>query len=336
MRTITVNIPATTANLGSGFDTFGAALELRNTITALIDTADNGVAGSKHFMTAPTITIEGEGAGELPQDASNLIWRAMLEVFKKLKIRRHNIKELKFTNRIPLSSGLGSSAAAIAGGLVLANEISGRKFRQDELINMAGAIEGHPDNVVPAFMGGFCICYDGRFYKSRRISYLKFPDTIVKKLKAIVCVPSGIRYSTSFARRILPEKISLEDAVFNISHAALLSSALALNRFEYLKEAMNDRIHQQRRISRIKGAREAFEQALSSGEKDLLGVALSGSGPSLVAIIKSKGAGASRHHHYCVQPPVASALQEGFASRGIKSRLFVLDFAREGITVVKS
>lgn len=305
MKLIKVKIPATTANFGSGFDSFGAALSLYNEIEVVVDTS----------TTKLTIDIEGEGKNTLPRDEKNIVYQAMKKVFDSLHFTPPSL-HIKLFNRIPLSSGLGSSAAASLGGLLIANKICYNKYlSNDEILKLAIDLEGHPDNIVPAFLGGFCICY--RSNSDAYNNYLKLrmpPD-----LKAVVCAPD-FELPTKFARKILPKKVPLADAVFNLSRSALLISAIFDNNYKLIKTAMEDRLHQRYRAKYIPGIDEAFKFALIAGA---YGVAVSGAGPSILAISSFKNS-----------KKVAEALKKGFGVKNIKSRSFILDFSNEGAKIL--
>ena len=227
-KLITFKIPATSANIGSGFDSVGLALNLCNEIH--IYENDN----SKKIE----FEIFGEGENEISKK-DNMIYSAMKLVFKKLKSKPNKGYIIKCINKIPLSRGLGSSSAAIIGGLLCANFILGNKLKiEKDILNMAVQIEGHPDNVAPAILGGIV---SGVVKKEEDFKYIKIKPP--KNLKAIVSIPD-FYLSTKIARNILPKEITRKDAIFNISRAALLTSALFSNRLDLLEIATEDKIHQ--------------------------------------------------------------------------------------------
>ncbi|HCJ66138.1 MAG TPA: homoserine kinase [Elusimicrobia bacterium] len=253
---------------------------------------------------------------------------------------------LKLVNQIPLARGLGSSAAARIGGLVAANKIcevitsrkgtsspvegrgsqrglfvqrdssSGNKLSDNEILSIAAQLEGHPDNVVPAFFGGLCIS----LLDKREINYVKLEFS--KDLIVVVCIPE-LTISTEKARKILPKRVPLKDAVFNSSRVALLISALKEKRYDLLKLAMEDRLHQPYREKLIPGFKRILENAYRTGA---LGVALSGSGSTILAISDKRSA---------VSEKIGQAMVETFKKEGIKSRYLVLGIDQEGVKVEK-
>jgi len=220
---LTVRVPATVANLGPGFDSFGLALSLFNEIE--IDTD-----------AEPGVEIEGEGAGEIPDDDSNLIVRVATATAETFGDRLPAFS-LRCMNRIPLERGLGSSAAAAVGGVMLAARLLERDAPLDLLLTMAADVEGHADNAAAALYGGFTITYrEGMLWRhAERLD--PHPS-----LHPVVMIPEVERVSTQAARRALPEDVAREDSVFNASHAALLVIALT-ERPELLVVAMQDHLH---------------------------------------------------------------------------------------------
>ena len=204
---IRVQVPATTANLGPGFDCLGMALELYNVVE---------FSKIHHGLV---IEIEGEGAGEIPRDQKNLVYRAARQVFDKTAYNPGGLR-IRLSNNIPLGRGLGSSASAVVGGIIAAAVMSGASLGQRELLALACSMEGHPDNVAPAILGGLVIyttSVDGE------INWLKVD--LPAGLKVVAAVPD-FPVNTRESRESLPHMVTLRDAVFNISRAALLVGAL--------------------------------------------------------------------------------------------------------------
>jgi len=255
---LTARVPATVANLGPGFDSFGLALALHNEITLDTD-AD------------PSITIEGEGEGELPTDESNLVIRAMrtLEAAAGMPLPPF---AASCTNRIPLERGLGSSAGAVVGGLLLANHLLDSWVRWDELLRLAVELEGHADNVGAALRGNATITY---YAQDRWWVHLLHPPD---ELRPVVLIPRGERVNTEEARRALPPHVDRSDAIFNASRAALLSLALTSDPV-LLVTALEDRLHQEARLGLAPAARELFSRLRDSG----IPVCVAGSAPTLLA-----------------------------------------------------
>lgn len=319
MKKIRVKVPATTANLGSGFDSFGVALNLYNEIEVVEIKEIQGRLWTLNSEPAPEassafqkgkvrVEIIGEGKDTLPKDERNIVWKAMKKVFSICKKPLYNY-HLRLNNRIPLESGLGSSAAATLAGLLAANKICYNKISETDILKLAVELEGHPDNIVAAFAGGFCICYK----ENDRIEYLKLE--MPSDLKSVVCTPE-FGLSTKFARKILPKKVPMASAVFNLSRSAVFTASILKKKYELLKVAMEDRLHQSYRDRYIPGIKKVFDSAYKSGA---YGVAISGAGPSIVSFssrVKAKN--------------VALAMEKGFKSAGVKSRSFILDFENKG------
>lgn len=251
---LTARVPATSANLGPGFDCFGLALDLCNEV--LIDTeADGGV------------TWEGEGADELPTDGTDLVSRAMRLAASNGddSIPAHRLHGV---NRIPLASGLGSSAAAAVAGVALARALLGHRSDAETTFGIAAALEGHPDNAAAASFGGLVIASGGEV---ERID--PHPD-----LRPVVLIPDGVRISTEDARRALPDTVARDDAVYNIGRSAMTIVALLRNPAK-LSGALDDRLHQDARLTLAPTVRDVFRRLRADG----YAVCLSGSGPALLA-----------------------------------------------------
>ena len=301
--TVTVTIPATTANLGPGFDCLGLALGLYNEVTL-------AAAPAGTYPNDLHITIYGEGAGRLPGDARNLVAQAAARIFAHLG---HGPAGLHITqhNRIPVGSGLGSSAAAVLGGMLAANALVDGGLSQAEILRLAAAMEGHPDNVVPAGLGGLVLinqAADGQLH----VEPIPLPP------QQVVIVLPDFDLPTATARAALPRQVPLADAIFNAGRLALLVRALAAGDYQRLPLAMQDRLHQPYRLPLIPGMAAAFAAAYAAGAA---GVALSGAGPSLLAF-------APDNHQ-----AIAAAIQAAFAPAGLPSRAWILPVDAQGAQV---
>jgi homoserine kinase len=261
---LTARVPATAANLGPGFDCLALALDLCNEFTVDTD-------------AEPRITWEGEGAGELPTDGSDMASRAMrlaerrVAESKGAEDHRLPVFALHGSNRIPLERGLGSSAAAAVAGAALAYrllDLDDPTSFPTTALRLAAEIEGHPDNAAAAALGGLTIVADDDV---ERLD--PHPG-----LRPILFVPDGIRVATDDARRVVPETVSREDAVFNLGHAALTLARL-MGDPDRLRMAMRDRLHQDARLALAPEARDLYLAIEEAG----LAVCVSGSGPSLLA-----------------------------------------------------
>ena len=252
---LTATVPATSANLGPGFDCFGLALDLCNEIT--IDTD-----------AEPDVTWEGEGADELLSDGSDRVSRALVAAAARFE-RPLPSMSVHGNNRIPLQRGLGSSAAAAVAGVALADAVLDLGLDPTKVLEIAAELEGHPDNAAAAVFGGFTMVVDASVVA-------RFdPDP---ELRPVLFVPDGFRISTEEARRALAQTIPREDAVSNAGHAALTAVAL-LHEPGLLPSAMRDRLHEDVRLGLVPQMREIFDRLRGAG----LAVCVSGSGPTLLA-----------------------------------------------------
>jgi homoserine kinase len=256
-----VLVPGTSANLGPGFDSFGLALDVFNRFEA--ELADEW-----------SVQVEGEGAGVLRTDSGNLAAVAMARAFAAA-----GHPELKASlgcvNRIALGNGLGSSSAAIVGGLLLGERLAGAELGQQKLLELATEMEGHPDNAAAAFVGGFTVCWTD----AGRPRFARFEPA--RGLAAVVVVANG-ELATSKARAMLPKDVPHEDAAFNVAHAGLLAASIATGRPELLGAALNDRLHEPYRASAV-GDLQAVHDILR--DCGAAGVALSGAGPTLIGLV---------------------------------------------------
>jgi homoserine kinase len=256
-----IRTPGSTANLGPGFDSLGLALSIYNHLTI-------------QTQTAPglEVTIQGEGKDILTTDETNLFYQAAQFTAKKTGKILPGLS-VDMQNDIPLARGLGSSSTAIVAGVMAANHILDEPFTQQEQLNIATEIEGHPDNVSPCLLGGLTMsAVEGKHVACVRA----LPP---QPLQAVVAIPQ-FELKTSEARQALPKDISLPDAVFNISRACLVTAALMAGDLEQLKIGMQDRLHQPYRAHLIPNFYEVLDAAIKAGA---LGAALSGAGPTIMA-----------------------------------------------------
>jgi len=297
---IRVRVPASSANLGAGFDALALALGLH--LTCTLRESGKGLA----------VRVRGEERGGIATDETNLVWRSFLRLCGE---NAPPGVELEIVNDIPLSRGLGSSAAAILAGLALANEWSQLGKSRDELVQVATEIEGHPDNVAAAARGGFvasCQGEDGWVICSKQ--------RWSAGVQVVVVLPD-FELATSAARAALPAQVSRKDAVYNVQRAALLVAAIAGGQADLIGEAMRDRLHQPYRAHLIPGLKEILEL---HGVPGLLGVALSGAGPSVLALCSSHAAEAG------------AAIAECFRAKKIEARARVLPVDEQGLVVERA
>ena len=298
---VKVCVPGTTANCGPGFDAVGIACTVYNDLELIL--TEKG---------SLLIEIQGEGQGIIPTDEKNIVFQVVQTVLKKVGKEYQGI-HIKMYNRIPLSRGLGSSAAAIVAGIVAANAATGNTLSNDEMLDMATEIEGHPDNVAPAIFGGITISV----MEGDQARYLRFVPP--QKLNMVVAIPE-FNLSTHAARQVLPQDVPFKDAVFNVSHTALLIASLCQGQFQHLKYALEDKMHQPYRQHLIPGMQCVFAAALQAGA---LGVALSGAGPCLIAFADN---------YY---DEIGRAMVEAFADHQIKASYLVLEIDTEGAKVIE-
>ena len=286
-------VPATTTNFGAGFDTFGLALNLHNIF---------------EFEESDAFRVEIEGEGEdLPRDESNLVVRVYRRACEVFGVDPKPFR-LGQINRVPTARGLGSSATAIVGGIEACVRFHSLDVNLEEKLKIAFEFEPHPDNLLPAFVGGFVICVqNGKLLFSR----LEFPED----LSLVFAVPD-FELSTEEARRAIRREIPLEDAVFNIQRASLFVSALLTGRYELLRTAVEDRLHQPYRAELVKGFGSVLEAGYSAGA---YAVFLSGAGPTVCAITSED-----------LRERVGASMREAFEEAGVRARVLQLRAEKKG------
>jgi homoserine kinase len=303
-RAIAVRAPATSANLGPGFDCLGLALDLWNEVVAVPAAGHPGDARASPRDHPPAAA---------PAD-DNLIARAARRLFEHVRAPFPGFR-LECTNRIPFSRGLGSSAAAIVSGLLLANHALGDPLRAPELLALATELEGHPDNVAPCLLGGVRAVALGR---SGGVLQAAVP--VPRPLVAAIFVPE-VHVPTELARAALPASVSLEDALFNVSRAALLVAALGAGDYRLLRDATDDRLHQPYRAALFPAMAPLIEAALAAGA---LGAYSSGAGSSILAL--------------CPGPaeaePVCAAFRCTAARAAVPGSTLVVGLSRRGAHLV--
>jgi homoserine kinase len=261
LQKITVKIPATTANLGPGFDCLGMAIDIWNHV---------------QFQEEPeqSIHVIGEGEDSLSTKQSNLVYKAAKRYFDEFGLPMPSTS-ITCWNGIPIARGLGSSSAAIIGGLLGASALAGEQNPNLELIwKLAVEIEGHADNVTPALFGGCQIVVRDQS------SLVRAPVSIPNYIRTVLFMPD-LPMDTSNARDVLPQKVSREDAVYNIGRVALLINAFSTGRDNDLRVATQDQLHQPARQNLLPSMRMLFKSALAAGA---IGVFLSGSGSTVLAL----------------------------------------------------
>jgi homoserine kinase len=299
-KQVRVKVPASTANLGPGFDVLGLALGIHNTLSLWV--------GEEQCQ----LTVTGEGVGRVPTDASNLIFQAAFRVYDKLGEPRP-VLHGRAENGIPLSSGMGSSAAATVSGLVAANALLGAPLSRQSLLGLACELEGHADNAAAALFGGLTLVAESS-------DGLHCLQKDVAPMQVAIALPAT-KLSTRDARNALPTQVPHSDAVFNVGKALFVVSALQTADYEMLAWAMQDRLHEPYRLPLMPGTQAAKHAALAAGAK---AVAVSGAGPSLAAFAPSG------------HSAIANAMHAAFGTAGIESRTFVLPVDRQGVQISMS
>lgn len=305
--TVTVTVPGTTANLGPGFDCIGAALTLYNQFTFTRLSSDTAASEIGEFK----IIVSGLEASRVKTDESNLAYQAFLKLYQHLGYVPPPV-QIEIELNVPLARGLGSSATAIVGGLVGANLLTREPLEPLEVMKLAIAIEGHPDNVVPALLGGCRLAASGGdVLKVWEICDIPWHEDIVP----VIAIPD-FELSTQDARNVLPPQVSRADAIFNIAHLGLLLRGLETGRGDWLRTALQDKLHQPYRQALIPGYESVHSAALKAGA---YGMAISGAGPTLIALVDSMQAEA-----------VAVAMAEAWKQAGITAQTRSLSLDSQG------
>jgi homoserine kinase len=298
-RVFEIKVPATTANLGPGFDSLGLAMRIYNRVTVTV--------GGEEGME-----IEGFGADELPRDESNLMVKSAMALAER-EGRALPAMHWKAQHDIPLARGMGSSSAAIVAGLMAADAALGLRTSRGVLTHLAADIEGHPDNVAPALVGGLTICMPG----SEPMEVVRVRP--LEALRLALLVPD-YQLSTESMRRVLPREVAFVDAVFNLSRSAAMVAALEHGLWTTLKEACRDRLHQPQRMELMGGMKAIFAAAYEAGAH---GVAVSGSGPTAVAFCTDRA------------EEVAQAMLEAAKGAGVDAETRVTQPDLDGATVTQ-
>ncbi|NJK40664.1 MAG: homoserine kinase [Acaryochloridaceae cyanobacterium SU_2_1] len=299
----TVTVPATTANLGPGFDCLGAALALYNqfTFTPLSNSA----------TTAVEIQATGLDAAQLPTTADNLVYQSFTALYDQIG-QVPPVVKIQIHLDIPQARGLGSSATAIIGGLLGANALAGNPLGQAKLLELAIALEGHPDNVVPAYLGGCCLAVTNT--PTATICPIQWSAQVVP----ILAIPD-FELTTAEARHVLPQTCTYGDAIANISCLGLLIKGLEAAEPTWLQVALQDKLHQPYRQSLIKGYAAVHAAARAAGAH---GLVISGAGPTLLALSSPEQA-----------TSVAQQMAIAWQKEGVKAKTAVMALDGQGATV---
>lgn len=310
---VSVKVPATTANIGPGFDTLGMALPLYNTVT-IEETVLPGT-GVEINVISDGISIDEFALEHIPQDENSIVYKAVELLYNSIG---QSPSELKITIKsgIPVSRGLGSSASVIVGALIAANELLGHPADDLALLSIASELEGHPDNITPAFVGGLVISSqedDGSVVYRK----LDWPS----EWAITVCVPD-FELSTDIARSVLPKDVPLKDAVFNAQRLAMFVEAVHTKDAELMRLALKDRLHQPYRMKLIQGLDEIMDSFKHN--EDVLGCVISGAGSSILIISKKNNL-----------DKIHSTVRDIWSSLNIKSEIKTLNVEPEGAKIVE-
>ena len=301
---ITVKVPATSANIGSGFDALGLALSLYNEVS-FRKTDEGGLS----------LVVEGLGQGKITTDFErNLVGQAML---RAALVNGKALPEngvITLFNRIPLARGLGSSSAAVVGGLLLGNELTGRGMDENQILHEATLMEGHPDNAAPALFGGLCMSVTD---EKKKVSVQTF--ALDEGLSFITVSPDK-EVRTADARAVLPQTIDYHAAVFNVAHVAFLVGAFIGKRYDLLRTGLQDKLHMPYRLPLIPGGAEALAAAEKAGA---VGATVSGSGSTLIAFAVNG------------EEQIAQAMKDVFKSVGLASVHHILKACNDGVQIVR-
>ncbi len=299
-----VRVPATSANLAAGFDSLGLAVGLYNSVKV-------------ELASSTEIVVQGEGS-YLIKPENNLLYRAMQLYFDNKGLKLPELRIVQ-DNMIPVKRGLGSSSAAIVAGLAIAQYLDKGYLKKDELWPLALQLEQHPDNLAAALFGGLTIVAGGAGIPPV-LSLSRVDLPVLEKIQGLMVVPEK-KISTSRARNALKKTISRDDAVFNISRAALLIGALNVGRVDLLKEALQDRLHQPHRFKLIPWASNLAEEVLAVGA---LGSYISGSGSTYAVLVERENAKGIQQY-----------IEELMNSWQVKASVIDVDLAVSGVELIK-
>ena len=270
---ISVKVPATSANIGPGFDCLGLALPIYNTIT-IEETVLPGTGIEINIMSEED-TIDDMSFDDIPRDENNIVYKAVEMLYNSIGQEPSELK-INIQAQIPITRGLGSSAAVVVGGLIAANKLLGSPADETALLSIATEVEGHPDNVAPAILGGFVLSSqeDDGSIVYRKLSWPEEWDITI-------CIPD-FELSTNIARSVLPSSVPMQDAVYNAKHLAMLVQAVNTKDEKLMKTALQDKLHQPYREKLVPGMKEIMEAF--KHEDGVLGCVLSGAGPTMLVI----------------------------------------------------
>ena len=308
---VNVKVPASSANIGPGFDCLGMALPLYNIIT-IEETVLPGTGIEINIMSKDE-SIDESTFENIPKDENNLVYKAIEMLYNSIGQEPSELR-INIQTGIPIARGLGSSSSIVVGGLLAANELLGRPADEKALLAIATEVEGHPDNVAPAILGGLVLATqedDGT------LSYckLEWPD----EWDITVCVPE-FQLATEISRSVLPKEVPMQDAIFNAKHLGMMIQAINTKDSKLMRLAMKDRLHQPYREKLVPGMHEIMEAF--KHEDGVLGCVLSGAGPSLLIV----------SYKYDLDK-IKSIVKEAWELQNIKSEIKTFKIENEGAEV---
>ena len=310
---VTVKVPATSANLGPGFDCLGLALPIYNTIT-IEETVLPGTGVEINLMSDTEINDEII-FNNVPKDENSIVYKAVEMLYNSIGQEPSELK-INIHSQIPITRGLGSSASVVVGALLAANKLLGSPADTAALLSIATEIEGHPDNVAPAILGGFVL-------SSREDSGLILTEKLnwPEEWDITVCIPD-FELSTNIARSVLPENVPLTDAVYNAKHLAMLIQAVNTKNEKLMKQALHDKLHQPYREKLVPGMKEIMEAF--KHEDGIIGCVLSGAGPSILVI----------SHKYDLDK-IKSTVRDIWERQSIKTDIRTLKIEKNGAEIIE-
>lgn len=310
---ISVKVPATSANLGSGFDCIGMALPIYNTVT-IEETVLPGT-GIEINVISENDTENDFAIEHIPTDENNIVYKAVEMLYNSIGQSPSELK-INIKSQIPIAKGLGSSASVIVGGLLAANELLGKPADEPALLSIATEVEGHPDNVTPAIVGGLVLTSqedDGSIVYRK----LKWPE----EWTITACIPD-YELATDISRSVLPAEVPMKDATFNTKRIAMLIEALHSKDAELMKLALQDKLHQPYRTKLVPGLQEIVENL--KHEENVIGVVLSGAGPAILVISQKNNL-----------DRIKSIVSETWANLNVKTDIRTLKIEENGAQILE-
>lgn len=311
---VSVKVPATTANFGSGFDCIGMALPIYNTIT-IEETVLPGT-GVEINIISETDDEDDFAIEHIPKDENNIIYKAVEMLYNSIGQSPSELK-INIKSQIPIAKGLGSSAAIIVGGLLAANELLNKPADEAALLSIAAEVEGHPDNVTPAIVGGLTLT---SLEDDGSIIYRKLPWP--EEWHLTLCIPD-YELATEISRSVLPLQVTLSDATFNSRRTAMFVEALYTKDSELMKLALQDKLHQSYRMKLVPGLYDIIDNL--KHEENVLGCVLSGAGPSILIVSQKNNL-----------DKIKSIVSETWANYNVKTDIRTLKVEEHGAQILET